>query len=212
MACRCAIGSTSSRSSRRRDGQPRTRERLELLSNLVSIAEALAYAHERRVVHRDCHAEQHPARQARRGDADRLGHRARSRCAGGAASRRCSDDDPSMSGRMVTISAGTPPYMPLEQSQGRTADPSFDVYSFGITLYEVVSGRTPFEWQTGALGRRHDRADRRVPRRGCSRDDPVPAGDAARSASCRESSRARWRATRRSGSPPTSWSARSSST
>ena len=26
---------------------------------------------------------------------------------------------PSMSGRMVTISAGTPPYMPLEQSQGR---------------------------------------------------------------------------------------------
>src|SRR3954469_12756181 len=29
------------------DGKPRTRERLELLSNLVSIAEALAYAHER---------------------------------------------------------------------------------------------------------------------------------------------------------------------
>ena len=37
-----------------RDGKPRTRERLELLSNLVAIAEALAYAHERRVVHRDC--------------------------------------------------------------------------------------------------------------------------------------------------------------
>jgi len=36
------------------DGEPRTRERLELLSNLVAIAEALAYAHERRVVHRDC--------------------------------------------------------------------------------------------------------------------------------------------------------------
>ena len=36
------------------DGKPRTRERLELLSNLVAIAEALAYAHERRVVHRDC--------------------------------------------------------------------------------------------------------------------------------------------------------------
>src|SRR3954465_1756069 len=35
------------------DGKPRTRERLELLSNLVSIAEALAYAHERKVVHRD---------------------------------------------------------------------------------------------------------------------------------------------------------------
>ena len=57
-------------------------------------------------------------------------------------------DDPgsSQSGRMVTISAGTPPYMPLEQSQGRKADPGFDVYSFGITLYETVSGRTPYTW------------------------------------------------------------------
>ena len=36
-----------------RDGQPRTHERLELLSNLVAIAEALAYAHEHHVVHRD---------------------------------------------------------------------------------------------------------------------------------------------------------------
>src|SRR5207302_1961107 len=56
------------------------------------------------------------------------------------------DEAPSASGRMVTISAGTPPYLPLEQTQGRAADPSFDVYSFGVTLYEVVAGRTPFEW------------------------------------------------------------------
>src|SRR5437764_1082086 len=35
------------------DGEPRTRERLELVSSLVGIAEALAYAHEQRVVHRD---------------------------------------------------------------------------------------------------------------------------------------------------------------
>ena len=44
-------------------------------------------------------------------------------------------------------SDGTPPYLPYEQTQGRQADPSFDVYSFGITLYEVVSGRTPFDWR-----------------------------------------------------------------
>src|SRR5690606_30761127 len=37
--------------------------------------------------------------------------------------------------------------LPLEQSQGRAAEPSFDVYSFGILLYEVVSGNTPFPWK-----------------------------------------------------------------
>src|SRR5204862_4395378 len=37
-----------------KSGRPRTRERLELLSNVVAVAEALAYAHERRVIHRDC--------------------------------------------------------------------------------------------------------------------------------------------------------------
>ena len=35
------------------DGRPRTTERLELLAGLVNIAEALAYAHERGIVHRD---------------------------------------------------------------------------------------------------------------------------------------------------------------
>src|SRR4030095_11785812 len=56
------------------------------------------------------------------------------------------DIERSATGRMVTISAGTPPYIPLEQSQGRKADPSFDVYSFGVTLYEVIAGKTPFVW------------------------------------------------------------------
>src|SRR5262245_22072093 len=35
------------------DGKPHTRERLELVSSLVAVAEAMAYAHERKVVHRD---------------------------------------------------------------------------------------------------------------------------------------------------------------
>ncbi|HEY4055604.1 MAG TPA: protein kinase, partial [Kofleriaceae bacterium] len=42
------------KSQEERENQPATRDRLELLSSLVGIAEALAYAHERRVVHRDC--------------------------------------------------------------------------------------------------------------------------------------------------------------
>ena len=131
-----------------RDGRPRTRERLELLSNLVSIAEALAYAHERHVVHRDCTPNN--ILLGKRGEATLIDWGiARDLDAPGDADammREGDDDSPSASGRMVTISAGTPPYLPLEQTQGRAADPSFDVYSFGVTLYEVVAGRTPFEW------------------------------------------------------------------
>ena len=127
------------------DGKPHTRERLELLSNLVSIAEALAYAHERRVVHRD--VTPNNILLGKRGEATLIDWGiARDLDAPGGAEDSLRDHPPSATGRMVTISAGTPPYIPLEQSQGRKADPSFDVYSFGVTLYEVVAGKTPFMW------------------------------------------------------------------
>jgi len=156
------------------DGRPRTRERLELLSSLVSIAEALAYAHERRVVHRDCTPNN--ILLGKRGEATLIDWGiARDLDAPGAGRDAALEhaDDAAMSGRMVTISAGTPPYLPLEQTQGRHADPSFDVYSFGITLYEVVAGKTPFEWQVT------DQADARARQLGkfiawLKATDPVP--------------------------------------
>jgi tRNA A-37 threonylcarbamoyl transferase component Bud32 len=129
------------------DEKPRTRERLELLSSLVAIAEALAYAHERKVVHRDCTPNN--IILGKRGEATLIDWGiARDLEAPSGGDLSLNDQPPSMSGRMVTISAGTPPYLPLEQSQGRAADPSFDVWSFGITLYEVVAGHTPFEWRS----------------------------------------------------------------
>jgi tRNA A-37 threonylcarbamoyl transferase component Bud32 len=129
-----------------RTGVPQTRARLELLASLVSIAEALAYAHERRVVHRDCTPNN--ILLGKRGEATLIDWGiARDLDAPSGGDAQLTSDDPSVSGRGVTISAGTPPYLPLEQSQGRAADPSFDVYSFGVTLYEVVAGRTPFEWR-----------------------------------------------------------------
>ena len=127
-------------------GKPCTRERLELLSNLVAIAEALAYAHEQRIVHRDCTPNN--IILGKRGEATLIDWGiARDLDAPGEHASKLDDQSPSASGRMVTISAGTPPYLPLEQSQGRSAEPSFDVYSFGVTLYEVVSGKTPFVWK-----------------------------------------------------------------
>lgn len=128
------------------DGKPRTRERLELLASLVSIAEALAYAHERRVVHRDCTPNN--ILLGKRGEATLIDWGiARDLDAPGGVTDPSLRPGEAPAGSGVTISAGTPPYLPYEQTQGRQADPSFDVYSFGITLYEVVSGRTPFEWR-----------------------------------------------------------------
>ena len=40
---------------------------------------------------------------------------------------------------------GTPAYMAPEQIEGRTAGPAADVFSFGVLMYEWISGRHPFQ-------------------------------------------------------------------
>ena len=43
---------------------------------------------------------------------------------------------------------GTPEYMSPEQVEGKAADPRADIYALGVVLFEMLSGRLPFEGDT----------------------------------------------------------------
>ncbi|NUP05049.1 MAG: protein kinase [Polyangiaceae bacterium] len=110
---------------------------------------ALAEAHDRGIVHRDIKPENLMVRADGMVKVLDFGI-ARQGAAPQDASAPTHNVLPTLTGTGVQI--GTPQYMAPEQIKGKKLDGRTDQFAWGVTIYEVLSGRSPWQAEGGALG------------------------------------------------------------
>jgi serine/threonine-protein kinase len=104
----------------------------------AQIARALAFAHERGVVHRDLKSANVMITPEGRAMVLDFGLAKRFRDAGKEDRR-----DPGLTATGMIL--GTPNYLPPEILMGGSADGRSDIWALGVLLYEMTSGRLPFD-------------------------------------------------------------------
>ena len=106
------------------------------LSIMRQVAAALAKAAERGVVHRDIKPENILFTAAGEVKVADFGL------------ARVLRDSEATELTQVGVTMGTPLYMSPEQVEGKPLDPRSDMYSFGVTCYQMLTGKTPFVGDT----------------------------------------------------------------
>jgi len=101
-----------------------------VLSVVARVADALSYAHENHVVHRDIK----PANIMYEPESDQVK-------VTDFGIARITDSSKTKTGMVL----GTPSYMSPEQLAGKKIDGRSDLFSLGVTLYQMACGKLPFE-------------------------------------------------------------------
>jgi len=108
----------------------------EAVQIMMQVAEALAEAHDKGVVHRDV-----------KPDNIIVGKRGVKVLDFGIAKQiTATTDSPTLT--QAGLIVGTPFYMSPEQALGRPVDARSDLFSLGVVLYEALAGRRPFEGES----------------------------------------------------------------
>jgi serine/threonine protein kinase/tetratricopeptide (TPR) repeat protein len=126
---------------------------------VAAVAEALAHAHAQLTIHRDVK----PANILMTSDGNPV-----------LVDFGLALDDASAGAAELGVIAGTPTYMAPEQVAGKAhrIDGRTDIYSLGVVLYEVLSGRVPFRADKSEELMRQVRDDEPQPLRQLARDVP----------------------------------------
>jgi eukaryotic-like serine/threonine-protein kinase len=125
----------------------------EALDVAAQIAAALATAHEAGIAHRDIKPENVMMRRDGIVKVLDFGLAKLTEESQGDEKTGGQGDDPIVFPPPLLISTvgvvmGTPRYMSPEQARGEKVDARTDIFSMGVTLYEMVTGRNPFEGET----------------------------------------------------------------
>jgi len=123
----------------------------EVVAIAGKIAEGLEYAHERGIVHRDlkpANVKLTPEGEVKILDFGLAKAVTGEITSGGPTSTPTVMPTMTSAGTAIGLILGTAAYMSPEQARGRPVDKRADVWAFGAVLYEMLTGRRPFEGET----------------------------------------------------------------